>query len=51
MYDRFMEEQKMLSTVVNKVHPITGEAIVREKTLEELNNATHEDQIDASKIK
>lgn len=45
MYDRFMEEQRMLNTVVNKVHPVTGETIVPEKTIEELANATHPDTV------
>ena len=30
----------MLGAVVNKVHPLTGESFVQEKTLEELANAT-----------
>lgn len=30
----------MLGTIVNKVHPLTGESLVREKSLEELANAT-----------
>lgn len=45
MYDRFMEEQRMLNTVVNKVHPITGEMIIPEKSIEELANATHAESI------
>ena len=48
MYDRFMEEQKLLNTIVNKVHPLTGESLIQEKSLEELANATHTDHPAAS---
>ena len=34
-YDRFMEEQKLLNTVINKKDPVTGRPLVAEKSAEE----------------
>lgn len=35
-----MEEQRMLRTVVNRVHPVTGESLIPEQSTEELANAS-----------
>ena len=33
-YDKFVAEQKLLNTVINAVHPITGEHLVEKRTQE-----------------